>query len=399
MGAQIESVMARGGQPGRRRARRRPRGARRRAAGHARSAARLVPRLIDEVPILAVAACLADGPTEIRDAAELRVKESDRIRAIATELGRLGARITERPDGLRIEGGARLRGAVVQSGGDHRMAMALVVAGLLADGETVVEDTECIATSFPGFLRRGERSGGRPGGTSRSMSAGGRREPVITIDGPAGAGKSTAARELARRLGFRLARHRRACTARSRGRCARRAFPPRTAPRCARCSRTRPSSCDRATGCCVNGRDVTGEIRTPEIGELTSLLTMLRPVRDKLTPVQRALAAPRWGGAGGTRHRQRGLPGRRGEVLPGRRPGRAGAAPPGGAGRARRAAGSLRGARRKWRGATARTWGGRSRRWCARRTRWWWTRRGSDEDAVVERLVEAVERARCSTRS
>ena len=112
----------------------------------------LVPRLIDEVPILAVAACLADGPTEIRDAAELRVKESDRIRAVATELGRLGARITERPDGLRIEGGTRLHGAVVQSGGDHRMAMALVVAGLLADGETVVEDTECIATSFPGFL-------------------------------------------------------------------------------------------------------------------------------------------------------------------------------------------------------------------------------------------------------
>jgi 3-phosphoshikimate 1-carboxyvinyltransferase len=112
----------------------------------------VIPRLIDEVPILAVAAALAEGPTEIRDAAELRVKESDRIHAIASELGRMGARITERPDGLRIEGGARLRGTVVGSGGDHRMAMALVIAGLLADGETVVEDTECIATSFPGFL-------------------------------------------------------------------------------------------------------------------------------------------------------------------------------------------------------------------------------------------------------
>jgi 3-phosphoshikimate 1-carboxyvinyltransferase len=112
----------------------------------------LIPRLIDEVPILAVAAALAEGPTEIRDAAELRVKESDRIRAIATELGRMGARIDERPDGLRIEGGTRLRGAVVRSGGDHRMAMSLVIAGLLADGETVVEDTGCIATSFPGFL-------------------------------------------------------------------------------------------------------------------------------------------------------------------------------------------------------------------------------------------------------
>jgi 3-phosphoshikimate 1-carboxyvinyltransferase len=112
----------------------------------------VIPRLIDEVPILAVAAVLAEGPTEVRDAAELRVEESDRIRAIASELGRMGARITERADGLRIEGGARLHGAVVKSGGDHRMAMSLVIAGLLADGETVVEDTDCIATSFPGFL-------------------------------------------------------------------------------------------------------------------------------------------------------------------------------------------------------------------------------------------------------
>ena len=112
----------------------------------------LIPRLIDEVPVLAVAAALAEGGTEIRDAAELRVKESDRIRAVAGELGKMGARVTERPDGLRIEGPTRLRGAVVTSGGDHRMAMALVIAGLLADGETVVEDTDCIATSFPGFL-------------------------------------------------------------------------------------------------------------------------------------------------------------------------------------------------------------------------------------------------------
>jgi 3-phosphoshikimate 1-carboxyvinyltransferase len=112
----------------------------------------VIPRLIDEVPILAVAATLAEGPTDVRDAAELRVKESDRIRAITAELGRMGARITERPDGLRIEGGTRLRGAEVSSGGDHRMAMSLVIAGLLADGETVVEDTDCIATSFPGFL-------------------------------------------------------------------------------------------------------------------------------------------------------------------------------------------------------------------------------------------------------
>jgi 3-phosphoshikimate 1-carboxyvinyltransferase len=112
----------------------------------------LIPRLIDEVPILAVAACVARGRTRITDAAELRVKESDRIRSVATELGKLGARIAETPDGLEIEGGALLHGACVQSGGDHRIAMALCVAGLVATGETVVEDTECIRTSYPGFV-------------------------------------------------------------------------------------------------------------------------------------------------------------------------------------------------------------------------------------------------------
>jgi 3-phosphoshikimate 1-carboxyvinyltransferase len=111
----------------------------------------LVPRLIDEVPALAVAAAVARGRTEIHDAAELRVKESDRLATLARELGSLGARISERPDGLIIEGGAILRGARVSSAGDHRIAMALAVAGLVAEGETVVEDTECIATSFPQF--------------------------------------------------------------------------------------------------------------------------------------------------------------------------------------------------------------------------------------------------------
>jgi 3-phosphoshikimate 1-carboxyvinyltransferase len=112
----------------------------------------LIPRLIDEIPVLAVAACLAEGSTRIRDAAELRVKESDRLAAIALELGKMGARITERPDGLEIAGGTRLTGARVRSGGDHRMAMALAVAGLVADGPTLIEDTACIATSFPGFV-------------------------------------------------------------------------------------------------------------------------------------------------------------------------------------------------------------------------------------------------------
>ncbi len=111
----------------------------------------LIPRLIDEVPVLAVAAALAEGRTEIKDAAELRVKESDRLAALARELGRMGARVSERPNGLIIDGPARLRGAHVTSGGDHRIAMALAVAGLVAEGETVIDDTECIATSFPRF--------------------------------------------------------------------------------------------------------------------------------------------------------------------------------------------------------------------------------------------------------
>jgi 3-phosphoshikimate 1-carboxyvinyltransferase len=114
----------------------------------------VVPRAIDELPILAVAAARAAGVTELRDAAELRVKESDRIRALVTELGKLGARIEERPDGFRIEGtdGGPLRGAPVSSWGDHRLAMALIVAGLGAEGTTLVENIECIQTSYPDFI-------------------------------------------------------------------------------------------------------------------------------------------------------------------------------------------------------------------------------------------------------
>jgi 3-phosphoshikimate 1-carboxyvinyltransferase len=115
-------------------------------------AGRLIPRLIDEVPALAVLAATAHGTTEIRDAAELRVKESDRIAALKRELGAMGVRIEERPDGMVIPGRQRFRGARVASGGDHRMAMALAVAALVADGETVIEDVACVQTSFPTFV-------------------------------------------------------------------------------------------------------------------------------------------------------------------------------------------------------------------------------------------------------
>jgi len=111
----------------------------------------LIPRLIDEIPVLAVAACMADGRTAIRDAAELRVKESDRIAATVAELSRLGARIEELPDGMIIYGGKRLMGTEVSSHLDHRLAMSLAVAGLVAKGRTTILQADSVAISYPGF--------------------------------------------------------------------------------------------------------------------------------------------------------------------------------------------------------------------------------------------------------
>jgi 3-phosphoshikimate 1-carboxyvinyltransferase len=110
-----------------------------------------VVRAIDEFPIWAVAATQAAGESRLRDAAELRVKEVDRISLLANELAKMGARIDEYPDGMAISGPTRLHGAQVDSHGDHRLGMALAVAGLAANSETIVEDAGCIADSFPGF--------------------------------------------------------------------------------------------------------------------------------------------------------------------------------------------------------------------------------------------------------
>ncbi|MCR4418984.1 MAG: 3-phosphoshikimate 1-carboxyvinyltransferase [Clostridia bacterium] len=120
----------------------------------------LIPRLIDEVPILAVAATQAEGVTVIRDAAELAVKESNRLEAMARELSRLGADVKATPDGLIIRGPTRLHGTVCDSHGDHRVAMAVAVAGLVAEGETVIREADCIAVSFPDFARELARLSG-----------------------------------------------------------------------------------------------------------------------------------------------------------------------------------------------------------------------------------------------
>ena len=116
-----------------------------------------IPNVIDELPILAVAAALAEGRTIIRDAHELRVKETDRIAAVANNLRAFGVRVEEKDDGMEIEGGAKLHGAEVESFGDHRIAMAFAILATFAEGTSLIRDTDCVATSYPGFydtLRR-----------------------------------------------------------------------------------------------------------------------------------------------------------------------------------------------------------------------------------------------------
>lgn len=123
-----------------------------------------IPNLIDEIPVIAVAAALAQGRTVIRNAKELRVKETDRITTVVNGLRAMGAEVEEFEDGMEITGGKPLYAATIDSGGDHRIAMAFAIAGLFADGETVIKNTECVNTSYPGFSHhldavRHERTG------------------------------------------------------------------------------------------------------------------------------------------------------------------------------------------------------------------------------------------------
>ena len=110
-----------------------------------------VPNLIDEIPVIAVAAALAHGRTVIRNARELRVKETDRITTVVNNLRAMGAMVEEFEDGMEIEGGHPLHGTELDSFGDHRIAMAFAIAGLFAKGITVIRNTDCVNTSYPGF--------------------------------------------------------------------------------------------------------------------------------------------------------------------------------------------------------------------------------------------------------
>jgi len=121
-----------------------------------------IPNLIDELPLVATLGCLAGGQTVIRDAAELRVKESDRISTMAANLSRLGQDVEVTPDGMVVRGGGTVRGGCeVKSHGDHRVAMCMAVISLFADAPVTVLGTDCIATSYPDFWRHLETLGGR----------------------------------------------------------------------------------------------------------------------------------------------------------------------------------------------------------------------------------------------
>lgn len=111
----------------------------------------LIPRLIDEIPVLAVAACYAQGDTLVYDAQELRAKETDRVETVASGLDALGATIEPTADGMGVTGGQRLHGTVLESHGDHRLAMAWAIAGLVASGETTIRGAEAVDVSYPGF--------------------------------------------------------------------------------------------------------------------------------------------------------------------------------------------------------------------------------------------------------
>jgi 3-phosphoshikimate 1-carboxyvinyltransferase len=121
----------------------------------------VVVRGIDEFPILTVAATQAAGSSTVRDAAELRVKEVDRISVLAGELRKMSVQMTEHPDGFTVTGPMRLYGAEVESHDDHRLGMSLALAGLVTHGETLVHDAGCIADSFPGFVETMQALGAR----------------------------------------------------------------------------------------------------------------------------------------------------------------------------------------------------------------------------------------------
>jgi len=249
---------------------------------------------LDEVPVLAVAASAAQGTTVFEDVGELRVKESDRLAAVAALVRSIGGRAEVVGDELRVHGigrGARLSHGRSRSGGDHRMAMAAAVAALAAgEGESEVEGFECVRTSYPGFLDdlaflAGPAASEPPGGTVST---------VIAIDGPAGSGKSTVSRLLAERLGVaRLdtgAMYRAVAWA-----VLERGIDPADAIAVAALAADASIEMTRQ-GVTIDGSDVTDAIRSPDVSRAVSSVAANPDVRRRLVALQRRWAAENDGG-------------------------------------------------------------------------------------------------------
>ena len=252
---------------------------------------RLVSLAIDEFPILFVAAAAARGVTKYAGIGELRVKESDRIAAMAAGLRALGIRVDESDDGAVVHGG-RMTAGRVSSHGDHRVAMSFAIAATVANGDVLIEDVEAVATSFPGFGDRLAELGvsifevdDRDGAASQDTV------PVLAIDGPSGSGKGTIARRVAEALNWHLldsgALYRVvALAARRRGV----ALDDATA--LAQVATDLDVRFDVATSgeerIVLDGDDVTAEIRTEAAGAGASQVAALPAVRDALLERQRA---------------------------------------------------------------------------------------------------------------
>ncbi len=238
---------------------------------------------LDEVPVLAVAAAAASGTTRFVGMAELRVKETDRLAAVAALVDAIGARAEIDGDDLVVHGAGRLRHAASDSGGDHRMAMAAAVAALAAGpGESSIRGFRCVATSYPTFLE-----------DLRALGATA-RAPTVAIDGPAGSGKSTVSRALAERLGVaRLdtgAMYRAvAWAALDRG------VDPADAAAVAAIARAAVIEAG-PDAVVIDGAEVTAAIRSPEVSRTVSAVAANPAVRAALVERQRAWRAVCGGG-------------------------------------------------------------------------------------------------------
>jgi len=253
----------------------------------------LVSLAIDEFPVLFVAAAAATGKTEFAGIGELRVKESDRIAAMADGMRTLGITVDESPDGAVVHGG-QFSGGTVDSYGDHRVAMALAVAGTVAVEKLVIRVVDSVDTSFPGFIDCMESIGANIQGVDSTCQRS-RSAPVITIDGPVGSGKGTIARHVAKALGWHLldsgALYR--LVALAAGRAGMALDDANGLAALARGLDVRfDSNEDESERIMLAGEDVTRELRTEQTGAGASTVAAIPAVRAALLERQRAFQRP-----------------------------------------------------------------------------------------------------------